>query len=180
MHELFRNILGITCTNVCLQPLTFLSCICFVYHCLLFIFMWFFIIRYRIFPTTLYGSFFRVRWINSYQNKKKCMNSLEIYWVWHVFMFAYSLLPAYPQHGFLRHCDAFTYRHGLYVSSKSVDVSVCVNGIAPLPFSHIIKELGSRQLVRPAGLVFRVWQLKVSQCIIKQGGKSTYQTLWTI
>ena len=100
MHELFRNILGITCTNVCLQPLTSLS-------------------------TT---------WL------------FETLW-----------------------CICWPTR--LVVSSKSVDMSVCVNGIAPLPFSHIIKELGSRQLVRPAGLVFRVWQLKVSQCIIKQGWK---------
>ena len=157
MDELFRNILGITCTNVCLQPLTFLSCICFVYHCLLFIFMWFFFYWIENIPWPHFpGVSFGFRWINSYQNKKKmhelfrnilgitCTNvclqpltSLSTTWLFETLW-----------------CICWPTR--LVVSSKSVDVSVCVNGIAPLPFSHIIKELGSRQLVRPAGLVFRV------------------------
>ena len=91
----------------------------YVFHCLLFIFMWFFFIRYRIFLTALPGSFFRVRWINSYQNKKKCMNCLEIYWGLHVLMFAYSHLSAYPQPGFLRHCEAFAdHRHCLECAQR--------------------------------------------------------------
>ena len=36
MHELFRNILGITCTNVCLQPLTSFSSVLLCHYCLAF------------------------------------------------------------------------------------------------------------------------------------------------
>ena len=93
---------------------TFLSCICcfafplfccviivfdFIFKCFIMFFIVFYsyscdssFIRYRIFLTTFPGSFFRVRWINSYQNKKKCMNCLEIYWGLHVLIVA---LPAY-------------------------------------------------------------------------------------
>ena len=85
------------------------KCFVHVFHCLLFIFMWFFFIWYRIFLTALPGSFFRVRWINSYQNKKKCMNCLEIYWGLHELMFAYSHLSAYKCFVYVFHCLLFIF-----------------------------------------------------------------------